>query len=62
MLKVWIFIWGYVDAYGTRPNAIRYICEEGVVKLLLSLDFFELEHLQNCNLYDAEDLPVQVRV
>ena len=48
--------------YGAHPNAIRFICGEGVVKLLFSLDLFELEHLQNCYLYDAKGLPVQVIV
>ena len=48
--------------YGALPNAIRYICGEGVVKLLFSLDLSELERLQNCYLYDAEGLPVQVIV
>ena len=48
--------------YGARPNAIRYICGEGVVIHLFSFDFFELEHLQNCYVYDVEGLPVQIRV
>ena len=48
--------------YGARPNAIQCICGEDVVKLLFLLQLSELEHLQNCYLYDAESLPVQVIV
>ena len=62
MLKVLTFSWGYVGVYGARPNAIRCICGEDVVKLLFLLKLFELEHLQNCYLYDAEGLPVQLTV
>ena len=61
MLKVWTFSWAYVGVYGTRPNAIRYICVEDVKRLFL-LDLFEIKHMENCYLYDAESLPVQVIV
>ena len=36
MLKLWTFTWGYVGMYGARPNAICYICEEGVVDCFVS--------------------------
>ena len=40
MLKLWTFTWWYVGVYGARPNAICYICGEGVVKYVFPLYLF----------------------
>ena len=48
--------------YGARPNAICYVCGEGVVERFIYTLLILVRAIENCYLYVALALPVQMTV